>query len=627
MIVGMSKVEIIGPKELLLPVLELLKQLGVFQVEPDIRGFIAEGKEAEVRSLLLDEKSLAQRIYFEDLRRKIDDLCACFPMVAARKSYLDPQSVIDVIAATAEKHVAYFSGICLKKEAMRREERDLGRYTAFLGAIENLLAGVALKSGLEFIGVTIREPELVENLRLLLARLTAGRFELVTSKAADGTVVGLISTAKEYSERVKRALSDEHIPELSFPASFDHLSFPEKIDFAQQRLAELAAGIAAIDRELERFAGRWLAIYQRVREWLDDRLSLLRQSAMVHETCMCFFIHGWMPSADVTLLGKELNGRFSGKVVVEEKRMLEEDLDRVPVALKNPTYFKPFELFARLLPLPRYTSFDPTTFIGIFFPLFFGMILGDVGYGLILLVVSLILLKRVKKRAAVRDGAKILLISSTYAIVFGLFYGEFFGSLGTTLTGLETPFISRERGVAPMLIFSLTVGLVQVVLGLSLGFLSAVRRKTKREALFKLLNIIIILCLATLLVSFFELFPRVLAGPVIVALLAAVLLLIVTGGLLAPLELLKNIGNIISYARIMAIGLASVLLANVANRLGGMTGDVVTGAVVAGLLHAVNLVLGVFSPTIQSLRLHYVEFFSKFLEAGGRRFEPFKKDH
>ena len=627
MIVGMSKVEIIGPKELLLPVLELLKQLGVFQVEPDIRGFVAEGKEADVRSLLLDEKSLAQRIYFEDLRRKIDDLCACFPKVAVRKSYLDPQSVIDVIAATAEKHVAYFSGICLKKESMRREERDLDRYTAFLGAIENLLAGVELKSGLEFIGVTIREPELVENMRLLLARLTAGRFELVTSKAADGTVVGLISTEKEYSERVKRALSDEHIPELSFPASFDHLSFPEKIDFARQRLVELAAGIAAVDRELERFAGRWLAIYQRVREWLDDRLSLLRQSAMVHETCMCFFIHGWMPSADVVLLGKELNGRFSGKVVVEEKRMLEEDLDRVPVALKNPTYFKPFELFALLLPLPRYTSFDPTTFIGIFFPLFFGMILGDVGYGLILLVVSLILLKRVKNRTAVRDGAKILLISSTYAIVFGLFYGEFFGSLGTTLTGLETPFISRERGVAPMLIFALTVGLVQVVLGLSLGFLSAVRRKTKREALFKLLNIIIILCLAALVVSFFELFPHVQAGPVMAALLAAVLLLIVTGGLLAPLELLKNIGNIISYARIMAIGLASVILANVANRLGGMTGDVVTGALVAGLLHAVNLVLGVFSPTIQSLRLHYVEFFSKFLEAGGRRFEPFKKDH
>jgi V/A-type H+-transporting ATPase subunit I len=99
-----------------------------------------------------------------------------------------------------------------------------------------------------------------------------------------------------------------------------------------------------------------------------------------------------------------------------------------------------------------------------------------------------------------------------------------------------------------------------------------------------------------------------------------------TGGVLAPLEVLKSIGNIISYARIMAIGLTSVLLAYVANRLAGMTGDIILGALVAGLLHLLNIIIGIFSPTIHSLRLHYVEFFNKFIEAGGRKFEPFKKE-
>jgi V/A-type H+-transporting ATPase subunit I len=97
------------------------------------------------------------------------------------------------------------------------------------------------------------------------------------------------------------------------------------------------------------------------------------------------------------------------------------------------------------------------------------------------------------------------------------------------------------------------------------------------------------------------------------------------GGLLAPLELLKSIGNIISYVRIAAIGLTSVLLAFVANNLAGLTGDVVTGVVVAGLIHLLNIVLGVFSPTIHSLRLHYVEFFSKFIEYGGKKFDPLKR--
>jgi V/A-type H+-transporting ATPase subunit I len=110
-----------------------------------------------------------------------------------------------------------------------------------------------------------------------------------------------------------------------------------------------------------------------------------------------------------------------------------------------------------------------------------------------------------------------------------------------------------------------------------------------------------------------------------VAVLAAIPLMLLTGGLLAPLEIMKNIGNIISYARIMAIGLASVMIAQVANRFAGLTGDILTGAVAAGLIHLVNIALGLFSPTIHALRLHYVEFFDKFIVYGGRRFEPFKK--
>jgi len=84
------------------------------------------------------------------------------------------------------------------------------------------------------------------------------------------------------------------------------------------------------------------------------------------------------------------------------------------------------------------------------------------------------------------------------------------------------------------------------------------------------------------------------------------------------------IGNWLSYLRIAAIGLASVYLAKVANDMAGMAGNLIVGVIIALLIHALNLVLGAFSPTIHSLRLHYVEFFRKFYEGGGRPYQPFK---
>jgi V/A-type H+-transporting ATPase subunit I len=95
------------------------------------------------------------------------------------------------------------------------------------------------------------------------------------------------------------------------------------------------------------------------------------------------------------------------------------------------------------------------------------------------------------------------------------------------------------------------------------------------------------------------------------------------GVLMGPIEFIGLIGNILSYLRIAAIGLASVYLARVANELAGSFGIVIVGIIIALLIHALNLALGAFSPTIHSLRLHYVEFFRKFYEGGGRPFEPF----
>jgi len=211
--------------------------------------------------------------------------------------------------------------------------------------------------------------------------------------------------------------------------------------------------------------------------------------------------------------------------------------------------------------------------------------------------------------------------------VFGIFYGECFGELGARLFGLEGAFIvERRQAIIPMLYFAISVGLAHVTLGLMLGFVTALKRKTGREALYKLVSIVVMGCLVVLFLSMSNILPRLLTKPLTLVLLGLIPVLFFAGGVLAPLELLKTIGNIVSYARIMAIGLASVLLARVANRFAGMTGNIAVGVLLAVVFHTVNIVLGVFSPTIHALRLHYVEFYSKFMVPGGRKFEPLRKE-
>lgn len=165
-----------------------------------------------------------------------------------------------------------------------------------------------------------------------------------------------------------------------------------------------------------------------------------------------------------------------------------------------------------------------------------------------------------------------------------------------------------------------------MILGLLLGLRVSARsadRRTfgERAALLLALSALFVMAGVTA-----ELLPTGLMTPSVVAVVVALTILISLqwpmGLVMGPLELLGAISNVLSYLRIAAIGLASVFLARVANELGD-SAPLVLGLIIAALFHALNLALGTFSPTIQALRLHYVEFFGKFYEQGGEPFMPF----
>jgi len=513
--------------------------------------------------------------------------------------------------------------LCKKREEIRHDLFELSGYRTFLATVSTLIDKIQLTPDLDYIGITLKDEKSVIALKENLDCLADTSCELLTVPSEDGSLVGLIAATKDISEDIRSMMSEKQMPEFTFPESIRSMTFIHKVEYLQEQIRNNEAALAAVDAKLTEFTHRWGPMYKAAQDWVHEQLSIIQASAFSFETTMCFFIYGWMPSEKVAGLSACLQQKFAGSVMLEEIDIRMEDLERVPVVLKNPQYFKPFENFTRLLPLPSYTSFDPTPFIGLFFPLFFGLILGDAGYGLILLIASGPLSRVARKNLLFQDAIRILRVCSLYAIIFGFLYGEIFGDLGHKMFGLKPLFMDRQENIIPMLYFALAVGLAHITLGLTLGFISALKRHTKKEALVKLLNIILIFTIIALIITSFGIFPELLTRPLIITVLILTPLLLFSGGLLAPLELLKNIGNIISYARIMAIGLTSVLLANVANQLSGLTGDIVLGLIVGGIIHLLGITIGVFSSSIHSLRLHYVEFFDKFIELGGRKYMPF----
>ena len=195
------------------------------------------------------------------------------------------------------------------------------------------------------------------------------------------------------------------------------------------------------------------------------------------------------------------------------------------------------------------------------------------------------------------------------------------------LTRWDSARKNEPRDSAGLLVMSIGVGAVHVTLGLILGVWEAIRSRSRNHLLERggmLLGLIGLFFVIGVLTDYL---PKGLMTPAIVGMIIGIVLLGASLGwlgiLMGPIEFISLIGNILSYLRIAAIGLASVALARVANEMAGMVGNLIVGVIVAVLIHALNLVMGAFSPTIHSLRLHYVEFFRKFYESGGRPYQPF----
>ncbi|UCH60027.1 MAG: hypothetical protein JSV61_00730 [Anaerolineales bacterium] len=623
--VEMLPIEIIGLKRDLQNILHALRKLGCVHIEE-----LVETQEISARPLTLDREMLQEQEELGFLAARLQGLLDNLGGASHRLDITLEQDYRLQARQGVETLLPKVQTLINRSEKLKSELASLPRYEASLRALLPIIPQSARLPGNRSIGVLVSREHVgvLEAVAKHILDLTAGRAELVARDVDKSTRAMLIVFPVEFTQEIESLLGREDVSRLRLPTELED-GPPDVI------LASLHRRMAAIPDELEiveamqaELAAEWCQKLAAWRDALQDELEASSVLSCLGETDLTFVLVGWIPAKEFSQVQQSLQEQVGETILVRQIPLTSTLRKRVPIILRNPQPAKPFESLVNLLALPRYGHLDPTRLMALFLPIFFGMILGDVGYGLLLLLISLGLTRKLNSGVA-RDVLIILAIGAGWSILFGFLYGEAFGTLGEQL-GMHALWFERASAehLAGLLVMTLAVGAIHLTLGLILGVWEAYKEKNRTHLLDRGGMLVGLMGLFLIVAVLTDFLPSSLMTPAIALLILGIVLMGASLGwlgiLMGPIEFIGLIGNILSYLRIAAIGLASVYLAKVANDIAGMAGNLIVGIIIALLIHALNLVLGAFSPTIHSLRLHYVEFFRKFYESGGRPYQPFK---
>lgn len=618
MIIPMVKVRVLGPREQLDEALRTLQDFGLLHLN-DVSGHAGLGSAIATPRDARHRRQVAHAI--DDIEQAVAILGTAATSVASApvRERFDPRWLHRArrVRRGAEQNAS--------RQARLNEERALiERYRDFFQAVLPTVRRIADTPRLTSYAVIVpagQAGRLAETEASLRAEIGAA-FALTARTLPGGDVAVLLVLPREFATRLEARLSEARVPEVPLPTEYAGLPLEQAIPRMMERLSAIPGELQACDHERTELWRRHGGELRAAWAAMHDCLTRYAARERVGVTPHAFALEGWLPEPRIADLAAWLRPSGAEPVVVEQVGREEWRAEDAPVVLSNPRLFRPFETIVKLLPLPHYGSIDPTPFVAVFFPMIFGMMLGDVGYGVVLAALGMLLHHRSAPGTLWRAVAEIAGPCAAFAIIFGVLYGELFGSLGRQLFGMRALAFDREESVTAALVLAVALGAVHVLLGLVLGVVTAWRHEP-RHAAGRGVSALMVILIILLILAALDVFPRALLSPMAIALLVAFPILVLLEGFIAPIELLATLGNVLSYARIMAIGTASVMLAVVANQMVGALGSTVVGVLFALLFHLVNFAIGVFSPSIHAMRLHFVEFFGKFYSPGGHPYEPF----
>lgn len=624
----MIPLEIIGLKRDLMPLLEALRAAGSVHIDR-----VAEMPEVLARPLTLDSQILQRQEELSLLAARTDGLIEvlrCYEHTPAENNAKETVRDIQIVHNQVSTLLPQVQSLTKKRDDLESELASLPLYENTLRKLLPLVPAAAHDPENTVVGVLVNSANIavLEMVGKQALEMTMGAATVISSEVDEATEAMLIVLPKKYETEIESFLGQSDVSRLRMPPGMGNGLPAAVLGMIHQRLQDIPLQIKQVEQELDKLSEQWCWKLESWQEFLHDEMDGYQVLSKFGETETTFVLTGWVPKKALRDVRQKLETSIGETLLVREIPLTPALRTRAPIILDNPAPTKPFESLVRMLELPRYNHFDPTLLTAFFLPIFFGLMLGDIGYGLIILLAGLALMLKFRK-GMLHDLLLVISIGSVWAVVFGILYGELFGTLGE-LVGLHPIWMARDSAedVQNLLLLSIAIGAGHVTLGLLIGLWEAVKDRSRSHLLERGGMLIGLIGLFFLVGVLQKMLPEGFMTPAIAGIILGIVLLSASmgwiGAAIGWIEFIGLIGNILSYLRIAALGLASVYLAKVANNMVGEVGNIVVGLIIAVLIHAFNLAMGVFSPTIHSLRLHYVEFYRKFYVGGGRAYEPFR---
>lgn len=645
----MTRVLVVGPREQLEPVIGALYDLKLVHVV-DHRGeddVVTIGKPlpkaSEVSEDLVKLRSIASILNTAEVENPEE-----------------PGPISDIRGQIVTLEV----NLREEDESRRKIEgllQDLGRQIDGLHPFAALGLPLATYRGYDSLDVLVgRVTDEVSGLEAV-----SPEFELVQR---EGVVA--VFTAKTHGEAIREALGRFGFTPVDVPEGEG--SPADILARAEADREKWRARLKEVTERLTRLRDRYAKFILKAEDLLQVEIEKaeapLRFAASEH----AFVVDGWVPTSKVERVQASLAAMPGLHVEALEDAPGQAEGEAPPVLLRNRGPAKRFELLTNLFSSPQYQEIDPTAFLFLLFPVFFGLMIGDAGYGIVMVVLGFVLSTKLKDNPDFADLMRIILYGGLVAFFFGLLvFGEIFGipfhapldhpdqASWSAILGYEIPYAPLIHkldpvGVIDMLLISIFASFIHLSLGYILGFVNEIRHDKKHAAsrigwLFVLVGLFGFFAVLArgnpdriANVLFFDQPPFVwipAAGTLVGGLtmpwfsIACIVIglgiLIPSEGPIAPLEIISLFANMMSYTRLAVVAVAKGAVALAFNTMllplvfGGNPFWIIIGFVLLFLAHAMVLVLGAMSAGIQAIRLNYVEFFLKFFKGGGVPFSPF----